>query len=76
MFPGLFNKARLHVNGQEVAQRDFPSMWWHSDYKFEWDVDLTGRLRAGGNTLALVVNCEHHFGGMFRRPFLYRAMEE
>ncbi|MBM4037564.1 MAG: DUF4838 domain-containing protein [Planctomycetes bacterium] len=71
MFPGLFNKARLYVNGQEAARRDFPAMWWHADYKFEWDVDLAGKLKAGRNTLALVANCEHHFGGMFRRPFLY-----
>jgi hypothetical protein len=76
MVPGLFNKARLYVNGQEVAQRDFPSMWWYSDYKFEWDVDLAGKLKVGRNTLALVANCEHHFGGMFRRPFLYQAVEE
>ena len=75
MFPGLFNKARLYVNGEEVAQRKFPTMWWLSDYKFEWDVELAGKLKAGVNTLALVVNCEHHFGGMFRRPFLYIPAE-
>jgi len=33
---------------------------------------LAGKLKAGENTLALRCNCEHHFGGMFRRPFLYR----
>ncbi|SVA99791.1 uncharacterized protein METZ01_LOCUS152645, partial [marine metagenome] len=43
-------------------------------YRFEWDVDLTGKLKSGKNALALVCKCEHHFGGMFRRPFLYRAV--
>ncbi|SVD14821.1 uncharacterized protein METZ01_LOCUS367675, partial [marine metagenome] len=43
-------------------------------YRFEWDVDLTGKLKSGKNVLALVCKCEHHFGGMFRRPFLYRAV--
>ncbi len=42
--------------------------------RFEWDVDLTGKLKPGQNTIALRCNCEHHFGGMFRRPFLYRAV--
>jgi len=26
-------------------------MWWLNDYKFEWDVDLSGKLRPGENTL-------------------------
>lgn len=34
---------------------------------------LAGRLRPGANTLALRIHCPHHFGGMFRRPFLYTA---
>ena len=72
-FPGLFNECRLYVNGKEVAQRKQGKLYWLNDYRFEWDVDLSGKLKAGGNTLTLCCNCEHHFGGMFRRPFLYRA---
>jgi len=41
----------------------------------ELDVDLSGKLKAGKNTIALRANCEHHFGGMFRRPLLYRSHE-
>jgi len=73
MFPGLFNEAWLYVNGQLVAHREFPDMWWRSDYKFEWDVDISPALKTGANTIALRVNNPHHFGGIFRRPFLYRA---
>jgi len=75
LFPGLFNECRLYVNGEEVAQRQQGKLWWLNNYAFEWDVDLTGKVKAGKNTIALRANCEHHFGGMFRRPFLYAAAE-
>ena len=71
MFPGLFNEAWLYVNGHLVAHRAYKEPWWLSDYKFEWDVDVSGHLKAGTNTIAVRVNNPHHFGGMFRRPFLY-----
>ena len=73
-FPGLFNECRLYVNGQEVASRKQGKLWWSNDYRFEWDVNLTGKLRANKNVIALRCHCEHHFGGMFRRPFLYRMI--
>jgi len=34
-------------------------------------VDLAGKLKPGTNTLALRLHNPHHFGGIFRRPFLY-----
>jgi hypothetical protein len=73
MFPGLFNEAWLYINGNMVGHREFPAIWWLSDYKFEWDVDLTGKLTPGENTITVRLNNPHHFGGMFRRPFLYHA---
>jgi hypothetical protein len=73
MFPGAFNESWLYVNGQEVAHRELNVMWWYNDYAFEWDVDLTGKLKAGENTIVVRFNNPHHFGGMFRRPFLYAA---
>jgi len=76
MFPGLFNECWLYVNGQEIAHRVQGKLWWLNDYKFEWDVDLSGKLKEGKNIIALRANCEHHFGGMFRRPFLYVAREQ
>jgi hypothetical protein len=75
-FPGLFNECWLYVNGKQVAHREQGKLYWLNDYRFEWDVDLTGKLNPGQNTIALRCNCEHHFGGMFRRPFLYRAVGE
>lgn len=73
MFPGLFNECWLYVNGALVAHREQRGIWWYNDYAFQWDVDLSGKLKAGANTIALRFNNPHHFGGIFRRPFLYRA---
>jgi len=73
MFPGVFNEVWLYVNGQMVGHRVYKEPWWRNDYKFEWDVDLAGKLQAGNNTITLRGVNPHHFGGMFRRPFLYRA---
>lgn len=74
MFPGVFNECWLYVNGECVAERKLGSpMWWFNDYKFEWDVDLAGKLKPGVNSLALRFSNPHHFGGIFRRPFLYQA---
>ncbi len=72
MFPGLFNECWLYVNGKEAAHREkYNPIWWNNDYKFEWDVDLTGKLGSGKNLITLRIHNPHHFGGMFRRPFLY-----
>jgi hypothetical protein len=75
-FPGLFNECWLYANGKEVGHRRQHKLYWANDYRFEWDLDLSGLLKAGKNRLALRCNCEHHFGGLFRRPFLYRAAGE
>lgn len=72
-FPGIFNESWLYVNGYLVAHRKQDAMWWMNDYKFEWDVDLSGKLKAGKNTITVRLNCQNHFGGIFRRPFLYTA---
>ena len=73
MFPGMFNEAWLYVNGYLVSHRKFPALWWNSDYKFEWDVDLTGVLKPGENSVTVRLANPHHFGGLFRRPFIYAA---
>lgn len=71
-FPGLFNECWLYVNGEQVAHRPFKGVWWMNDYRFEWDVDLAGKLKQGKNSIVLRINNPHHLGGMFRRPFLWR----
>jgi hypothetical protein len=72
MFPGLFNEAWLYINGELVAHRSYTEPWWLTDYRFEWDIDLSKYARPGLNRISLRGFNPHHFGGMFRRPFLYR----
>jgi len=72
-FPGLFNEGWLYVNGALVSHRPSGIMWWLNDYRFEWDVDLSGTLKAGDNTIFLRLHNPHHMGGVWRRPFLYAA---
>jgi len=74
-FPGLFSETWLYVNGDLVAHRVVNPIWWYNDYAFEWDVDIAEHLKAGTNDITIRVNNPHHFGGMFRRPFLYRPVE-
>ncbi len=73
MFPGIFNDCWLYVNGELVAYRKQNPMWWNNDYDFQWNVDLAGKLHSGVNSIAVRVQVPHHFGGIFRRPFLYRT---
>ena len=54
-----------------VAHRPQGGMWWLNDYAFQWDVDLSAKLKPGKNSISLRINNPHHMGGMFRRPFLY-----
>jgi hypothetical protein len=74
MFPGLFNQCWLYVNGVLVAHRPYREPWWRDDYRMEWDVDLSGKLHPGHNLVTLRGVTFHHFGGMFRRPFLYEPV--
>jgi len=55
-----------------MAHRPQNAMCWNNDYRFEWDVELTGKLHPGTNTLVLRWHNPHHMGGIFRRPFLYQ----
>jgi len=72
MFPGLFNRCTLWLNGDEVGRRKYDDLWWKNDYRFEWDVALGAHVRAGANALALRCHNISHMGGMFRRAFLYQ----
>lgn len=71
-FPGAFNELWLYVNGVLVAHRPFREPWWRSHSRFDWKVNVAGRLRPGRNLITLRGFNPHHFGGLFRRPVLYR----
>jgi len=71
-FPGLFNECWLYINGRLVAHRPQKPIWAMNDYKFEWDADLSGAVKAGANTITLRLHNQAYLGGIFRRPFLYK----
>ncbi|HCN08456.1 MAG TPA: hypothetical protein DIT01_11025, partial [Lentisphaeria bacterium] len=76
-FPGIFNVSYVYINGQEIAQRsNYNTLWFLNDYRFEWDVDTAGGLQIGKNTIAVRCINTHHFGGLFRRPFLYEKISD
>jgi len=75
LFPGIFNECWFYLNGELFDHRTYAEPWWRGDYKFEWDVDLGGKLKPGHNLITVRGLCPHHFGGIFRRPFLYRPAE-
>ena len=76
-FPGIFNVSYVYINGQEIAQRsNYNPLWFLNDYRFELDVDTAGRLQIGKNTIAVRCINTHHFGGLFRRPFLYEKVSD
>jgi len=75
-FPGIFANCWLWLNGQLVGHRTQHPLYWRNDYGFQWDVDLTGKLKPGENLFAVRVGNQHHVAGMFRRPFLYVPTEK
>ncbi len=75
-FPGLFSEAWLYVNGELISHRPQNHMWWKNKYRFDWDVDVSGKLKAGKNDVTLRVHNTHHNGGLFRRPFIYNPVEQ
>ena len=74
-FPGIFNACELYMNGREAARRELAEPWWLADYRFEWDVSIASFARAGVNALTLRCHVLNHWGGIFRRPFLYAPVE-
>ncbi len=75
MFPGLFGKSWLYINGKLIKFREQNPIWWKNDYSFKWDVNIANVLRPGENLIVLRNQVHTHFGGMFRRPFLYISVK-
>ena len=71
IFPGIFGKSWLYINGKLIKFRNQKPLWWQNDYSFKWDIDIKGILKPGKNIITVRNQVLSHFGGMFRRPFLY-----
>lgn len=75
-FPGIFGSCALSINEKLVAERQQKALWWLNDYNFEWDVPVSAHVVAGKNRLMLNCSSNGRLSGMFRRPFLYKALNE
>lgn len=62
------------MNGKRIATRVQDALPYNNDYRYEWDADLSDSIKTGRNSLALNCDCQSHFAGMFRRPFLYEPL--
>ncbi len=71
IFPGIFGNSWLYINGKLIAFRSQKPLWWQNDYSFKWDIDIKEILKPGKNIIVVRNQVLSHFGGIFRRPFMY-----
>ena len=67
---GVINEGWAWVNGNYVGHRPW-FLWWAGRDALEMEVDVTGKVKAGSNTIAIRVWNNAEIGGMLRRGFLY-----
>ena len=71
-FGGVFGKMLIWANGEFGHYRPWTGPWWQNVMNTAFDVDLTDVLEPGQvNTIAIRVDNEFEWGGIFRRVFLY-----
>ena len=62
------------MNGQYAGHREW-KLWWAGRKELEMDVDVTGKLKAGRNTVAIRVWNSTETGGLLRRGFIWSPVE-
>ncbi|NQU11281.1 DUF4838 domain-containing protein [bacterium] len=67
---GVINEGWVWVNGEYVGHREW-KLWWAGRKELEMDVDVTGKLKAGRNTIAIRVWNSTEPGGLLRRGFVW-----
>jgi hypothetical protein len=67
---GVLNEGWVWVNGQYVGHRAW-KLWWAGREPLEMDVELTGKVKAGPNTVAIRVWNSSEPGGLIRRGFIW-----
>ena len=67
---GVINEGWVWVNGQYVGHRPW-LLWWAGRIPLEMDVDITGKVKAGQNTITVRVWNNAEIGGLYRRGFLW-----
>lgn len=67
---GVINEGWVWANGNYIGHRPW-LLWWAGREPLEMDVDLTGKVKAGPNTIAVRVWNSNELGGLLRRGFVW-----
>jgi len=67
---GIINEGWVWINGEYAGHRPW-NLWWAGTTPLEMDVDATGKVKAGRNTIAIRVWNDAEIGGVYRRGFLW-----
>jgi hypothetical protein len=71
-FGGVHGIIHVWVNGRFVTWRPYKLPWFMQPYNRNFDIDVTAAARPGErNTIAIRVDNEFEWGGIYRRVFLY-----
>ncbi|OGV65975.1 MAG: hypothetical protein A2498_07135 [Lentisphaerae bacterium RIFOXYC12_FULL_60_16] len=67
---GVINEGWVWINGNYAGHRAW-KLWWAGRDALEMDVDVTGKVKAGANVIAIRVWNNAEIGGLYRRGFLW-----
>jgi hypothetical protein len=67
---GVINEGWVWINGQYAGHREW-NLWWAGRDALEMEVDVTGKVKAGENVIAIRVWNNAEIGGLYRRGFLW-----
>ena len=71
---GVLNEGWVWVNGQYAGHRDW-KLWWAGREPLEMDVNISGKVKAGKNLIAIRVWNSAELGGLIRRGFVWSRKE-
>jgi len=63
-FGAVDGNADIYLNGKLIHSRKYPHNGNGDSWKEPFDVDVTGKIRAGENVLAVRITKDNRFGGM------------
>ncbi len=67
---GILDEGWVWINGEYAGHQPW-KLWWAGREALEMDVDATGKLKAGRNTIAIRVWNSTDLGGLIRRGFIW-----
>lgn len=71
---GIINEGWVWINGQYAGHKSH-RIWWYGRDALEFDVDVTGKVKAGDNVLTVRILNDAEIGGLYRRGFVWAPNE-